>query len=306
MAMKSGRQGAKRLKMGMIAIVGVFLLAGGGAWGEVVRFTTDDGVEIAAEFQRPPHHEGKAPVAILLHTYKGDRTNWAALTEKLNLAGVATLALDMRGYGDSGGKDKDKLKEQVIQRSPKLFNSMYLDAKAALEFLIKQDDLDPSRVALIGASVGCSVSLDYAARDKSVDAIVCLSPGMNYLGVDSTKAAPRITGRNVLLMATEAERKAVDELAKINPELTPKIVGPGKVHGTDMFGKIDGVEMMIVDFVVKSLGEPAEKPVYGHYEGEYHYDTYEKAERPDPTTVVHAIRVFSSAEEAEKRGLRKG
>jgi len=59
--------------------------------------------------------------------------------EKLNKAGFTTLALDLRGHGDSrydaAGRDDAR---RVIRRDPLLFNAMYLDAAAATAWLGKK------------------------------------------------------------------------------------------------------------------------------------------------------------------------
>jgi predicted alpha/beta hydrolase len=44
------------------------------------------------------------PGVLLLHQGNRTRHSWDDLAEQLAAAGINTLTLDMRGYGESGGK----------------------------------------------------------------------------------------------------------------------------------------------------------------------------------------------------------
>ncbi len=245
-----------RFAPGVTTLATALMLFGAGrASAEVVKFTTDDGIKIVGEFWRPASTEGDAPVAILLHMYRSNRAAWKPLVPKLTDAGFAVLAIDMRGHGDSVEPKSKDLARRVQKRDPSLFKAMHHDVAAAQAFLAKQKGTDMSRVALIGASVGCSVAIDYAARSSSVDVVVCMTPGTGYLGVDSTKPIIKLGDRPTLLLATEDERQATDELCRLNSKVTCEIVGKGRVHGTHMFGKIAGIEKRIVDFVKAGVSD---------------------------------------------------
>ncbi|MCA9243975.1 MAG: alpha/beta fold hydrolase [Phycisphaerales bacterium] len=307
---------------GRVFVMVSILLVGGGAVAagpEVVRFDAADGHNLVADFYQPKDAGGTeaAPLAILLHMYRSDRSAWAPLAAKLSEAGFAVVSVDMRGHGDSttrtgkGGDERAKSKaepsdarERVMARDPKVFEEMQMDAEAAFDWAAKQPGIDRSRVALVGASVGCSVALRTAASDPSVDAIVLMTPGLNYLGLDSVKDAERLHGRAILMLATEGERNASDTLAsKLTKQARPVIVGPGVTHGTRMFGAIDGIEDRIVDFLKREVGPAAVKPVIAARNGEKFYE-------PD-SAGAKAIsekdkRVLSSAQEAIGRGLKAG
>lgn len=218
-------------------------------------FNTEDGVTIVGDYF-PPTGRAISPVAILLHMYRNDRSTWAPLIQPLHEAGFAVLAIDLRGHGESTNPTNMKLAERVVSRDPKLFNNMYKDVQAAIKWVRQQPNVDQEMLVLVGASVGCSVAIDVMARDPSVDAIVCMTPGTNYLGVNSTKHIAKTGDRPILLLATEKEREATDALAKSADNATGKIVGPGKVHGTRMFGKVKGIEAKITAFVRKHAHHP--------------------------------------------------
>ncbi len=220
-------------------------------------FKTDDGVTIVADYY-PPTGRAISPAAILLHMYRHDRSTWEPLVKPLHEAGFAVLAIDMRGHGDSTHPESMNLAKRVVERDPKLFNNMHKDAQAAIKWVRTQPNVDQDMLVLIGASVGCSVAIDTMTREPSVDAIVCLTPGTKYLGVDSAAHIHKTGDCPILLLATEDEREATDALSKTADNVTGEIVGPGRLHGTNMFGKIDGIEAKITAFVRAAVHKPAE------------------------------------------------
>ena len=216
-------------------------------------FTTADGVHIVGDFY-PAQGEGEAPLALLLHMYRSDRSAWKPLVGPLHDAGFAVLAIDMRGHGESTEPKDMHLEQRVKQRDPGIFNAMHLDAAAAVDWAHKQPGVDPDKLVVVGASVGCSVALDFTARNENVDGVVCLSPGTHYLGVDSTEDIKETRKVPILLLSEEKERAAVDELAGLAENAKGEVVGPGGNHGTNMFGKVDGIEQKIVDFLKSAVG----------------------------------------------------
>lgn len=269
---------------------------------EPVTLETFDSEVIAADYYAPQPSKTGAPMAILLHMYRSDRTAWKPLIEPLHQAGFAILAIDLRGHGDSA---TDQTRQRVMQRDPVIFKEMHDDVRAAYDFLAQLDNVDRSRFALVGASVGCSISLRYATEDRSVDAIVCLSPGANYLGLDSKADISKIKGRKIWLLAADdaKERLGVEALAPLADGVTTKLF-PGDAHGTHLFGKVPGLEKQIADYLKTNVGGPSKNIVYGSIKSKgkvYHLPGSGWIDRIAPSNLRH----YSSPQEAEARGLRK-
>ncbi len=271
---------------------------------EIVRFTTTDGIEIVGDYHAPPQEAAPAPVAILLHMYGSNRSSWGPLIEKLTPAGFAVLAIDLRGHGESGAPKIEEFRTQVENREPRLFHDMHFDVEAARRWLAGRADVDPARVALIGASVGCSIAFQYAAGDRSVDVVVAMTPGTGYLGLDSTVPMFKIRNRPMLLMATEYERKACDVLGRFNPDATVRIMGKMTAHGTRMFRALEGVEAMIVAFVKEGVGVRSGSPVVTVAGGDVYHRSVESLSASVGGTDPVLLRWYSSGEEARRRGLR--
>jgi pimeloyl-ACP methyl ester carboxylesterase len=267
---------------------------------ERVAFETYDNVTIVADYYAPKPTKTGAPMVILVHMYRSDRSAWRPLIEPLHEAGFAALAIDLRGHGDSA---TEEARNRVAERDPAVFEAMYYDLRAAYDWLAKQEGVDRSRFALVGASVGCSVSLRYAVKDRSLDALVCLSPGANYLGLDSKQDIMRIRGRKLWLVAADdlKERAGVDALALLGEGIETTLF-PGNVHGTRLFGVVPHLEQRIAGFLKKSVAGPTDTTVYGSVEKDiYHLPGSGWIERISPRNMRH----YSSPEEAEARGLRK-
>ena len=279
------------------------------AKGQDVVFTTEDNLVIAGSYYPPGRKNEPAPVVILLHMYKTDRSDFGPLLPTLHKAGFAVLAIDLRGHGQSAGPPAMKLAERIAQRDKELFSQMHRDVAAAYLWLRGQPNVDPARFALVGASVGGSIALDYAGRDKSVDAVACLTPGTAYLELDAVGAVRKYGNRPLLLLACEAERSAADQLYQANTDATVKIVHGSSalpdssdsmaLHGARMFGKVSGVESDIVSFLVKAVGPASKDRVVASIKGKVYYD-------PAQTRNLSPqnLRWFSSPAEAEARGFR--
>jgi dienelactone hydrolase len=266
---------------------------------QVVTFQASDGMRLTADYFPPPEDlRSLAPMVILLHMYRSDRHAWQPLIRPLHEAGFAVLAVDLRGHGDSATTET---RQRVLDRDPKLFREMQNDLRGAYDFLAAQPRVDRARFALVGASVGCSVALQYAARDRSVDAVVCLSPGLDYLGLDSAGDIAQITGRRLLLIATEDEKDAVYTLEKRGSGVEVQIPAGASAHGTNMFGVVDGIERDVVAFLKHAVGGANTAIVYGSINSDVYHE-------PDSAWVKQIspsnLRYYSSAAEAEARGLR--
>jgi len=272
-----------------------------------VSFKTADGVTIVADYYAPVPQAGqKAPIAILLHMYPANRSSWHDFAMNLSNVGFAALAIDMRGQGESVEPASMQLADRYKKRDAKLFRSMHEDVAAAYLWLTKQPDVDLARSALAGASVGCSVALDYARRDASVDVVVCLSPGTNYMGINSLAHIRKYGDRPLLLAASEKERDAPEGLAKSVPHAVVKIYPMGGqdtfgMHGTNLLVHVPELATLATDTIREGVGGPAASPVVASLNSKvYHAPDSPYAQQIKPEN----LRYFSSAAEAEARGLR--
>lgn len=180
---------------------------------EAVAFDTSDGFALKADLWRSA--EANAPVAILLHQFNRDRRSFAPLVPALQQRGFTVLAIDQRGQGESvrqktaGGERTLHVQQIPREAVGPVVEAGVQDVAAAIAFLAKSA-IAVDRVALVGSSYGCTVSLLATQKEKSVRAVALLSPGTDYFGVDALAAAKSFPGA---LFSIAAE----DDPVKVSP-----------------------------------------------------------------------------------------
>jgi dienelactone hydrolase len=159
-----------------------------------------------------PAGKGKAPVVILAHQFRSDRSGWAPLAERLAARGIGTLALDLRGHGASTHKgDAEVAVSSDFAASAKAvgFEQIPADLAQAAAWLRKQPGVDGRRIGLAGASVG-AFSVILASPEVKPVAILSLSPaGALAFGdgaLDKLKGA-QVRGRATVLILASTDDK---------------------------------------------------------------------------------------------------
>ena len=291
-----------RLGTNMRIIVGLFWLgtALAGIHAEEpqkVSFNASDGYWIHADYYGPMSDYTAGPIVMLLHDFERDRSAWQPLIAPLREAGFIVLALDLRGHGRSATSDT---RELAAQRDRQLFHDIQLDLRGAYYWLAQQEGLDRARFAIVGAGIGASLALQYAAADRSVDTIVCISPQIEIPELDPVGDLGQIHGRSVLFVAAKDEQTTCDTLTSHNNQ-TDKIICPGSVHGTDMLQNAPKITKKITDTLIRGVGRPSTDTVYGSIESNiFHAAGSGWIAKINPNNLRH----YSSPREAQARGLR--
>lgn len=206
-----------------------------------------DGVTLKATYYSP----GKpGPGVLLLHMCNSTRKSWAGLGEKLAARGFHALALDYRGYGDSGGQRREDPQEQQA-----MMNAMWpRDIDTVLAFLAAQAGVDRERVGAVGASCGVHQAVQLARRQREVKTLVLLAGDTDWSGEEFLAATP---GLPLLGVAAADDGTAVDEMKwLLGFSAFPKnrmIEYPRGGHGTEMFAVHAALEPTIVDWLDEHL-----------------------------------------------------
>ena len=273
-----------------------------------VRFVTKDNFVIAGTYTPPPRKAGRAPIAILIHAYGSDSYAFDPLVPAIHSAGFACLAIDLRGHGQSLGQPEMRLADRAAERDRKLFSAMDRDVEAAYGWLSRRPGVDPARFVLVGIGMGCNIALKYAARDRSVDGIACLAPGPLTLEPDSRSNVRKYGERPILLIAGEDKRAACEELAELVPgavlHILPtadNITSKAPLNNIHPHNQNPHIERILTAFLLRAAGPVQAEPVLASVQGKvYHPAATGGSKHVNPDN----IRWFSSAEEAESRGLR--
>lgn len=224
---------------------------------EKISFITLDSVKIAADYY--PASGQKAMV--LLHMMPAAKESWQDFANRLAEAGIASIAIDLRGHGESqGGPDGYK------SFSDEEHQSSINDVAAAVEFL-KNKGFAEENTSLAGASIGANLALQFLFQHPQIKAAVLLSPGYDYRGVITPPWARSLQAGQAVYYAaaTEDMRSSGNTAAGMSQglyDLTPPEVKKelkifeGGEHGTDIFVSHPSLADEIINWLLRTKGNP--------------------------------------------------
>jgi uncharacterized protein len=110
-----------------------------------------------------PEGSKRWPVLIICHGAGEFKENYFELCELLASRGVATLAIDMHGHGQSAGERYYVYMRQWVA-----------DVQAAIDFLLTHPNIDGVKIGAFGLSSGGTAILEAAMVDPRLKALVAL------------------------------------------------------------------------------------------------------------------------------------
>lgn len=228
--------------------------ASGAAKEQTINFAAPDGVQIVGTFY--PSAKENAPAVLMLHQFGGSRASYKDLARQFQKSGIAVLAIDGRGFGDSTKRaDGSRL---APSQSNETVAGMKTDVAAAIKFLSEQKNVDKTRVGIAGASYGSSLAIIYAADDASIKSVALLSPGTNYFGNLPTEPVIQKYGaRAVLIVAAEDDQESAEAARRLDKlaggdKHRLQIYGRGG-HGTGILNAGVGLDGLLLEFFQKNL-----------------------------------------------------
>jgi alpha-beta hydrolase superfamily lysophospholipase len=221
------------------ALLAAAVVAPDAAAAQRVTFRTDDGVTIAATWYEPP---SRGPAVILVHMLQRSRHDFEALAIRLSSEGIGTLAIDLRGHGESQGSYGES------------FAPMVADLKAARRFLATRSEVS-GRVGILGASLGANLAALAAADDPTVASLALLSPSLEYRGLRIEPAMRKLGARPVLMVVSDddayATRTARDLEKGSKGKEVIHLTAAG--HGTVMLERDPSLAGTLVDWFRRTL-----------------------------------------------------
>ncbi len=216
-----------------------------------------------------PHGEGKKPTALLLHGIPGNEKN-VDLAYALRDAGWNAVTFHYRGcWGSEGNYSLTGIIDDTI---------------AAIDYLSGRDDVDMTRFAVVGMSLGGWGVVAAAARDDRIRAVISINPLVDpndyVIGDDYAESfaamlngitprdlrsqwmgltplqdiASKLADRPTMLITGEADELFSIEHQKVLVDALPSIEWRRVPNGTHTFGD-HRVELVrgIVDWLTKNL-----------------------------------------------------
>jgi len=161
---------------------------------------TTDGVDIAYDLYEVLNAN---KWFVLVHMMPATKESWSDFAKQAQQAGVASIAIDLRGHGQSAGGPDDykNFTDTDHQKS-------ILDVKAAADYLIKKG-VKPEAITFIGASIGANLVLQFIVENPQFKRAALLSPGLNYKGIETLPLVQKLSpGQGVWFIAAEDDERS--------------------------------------------------------------------------------------------------
>ncbi|MEP7327178.1 MAG: hypothetical protein ABI836_14600 [Gemmatimonadota bacterium] len=233
---------------------------------------TADGVVLKGILAYPETAPGtKYPLAVLAHQYPATGDSYGPLLDDLLDLGIATLAFDLRGHGASiTGPSGPVVIDTPYGFTLEAFGTAFMASIAKVGFHRIDDDIlrvagwgaaqnfvDPSRMLLVGSSIGGSGALLAAPRVPGLKGLLTFgAAGALAFGDNAParirKAVEGLTA-SCLLASSEGDPFSgadnVRDWSKGLSHVTPRLT-PGSGHGMAIYYQ---VRDEVLQFVRKSI-----------------------------------------------------
>jgi alpha-beta hydrolase superfamily lysophospholipase len=218
-----------------------------------VSFPSSDGVKLVATW-KPSPVGSSAPAVLLLHAFSRERREVAELADELATRGFSTLALDLRGHGESVWKGGARIGlSPSLQTSP---NGFPRDVEAACAWLRPR----ASRLGVFGLSLSGNLAA-LATATGWAEAAVAVSPNADRF--EQLAGTRPKSPQGLLVLASEKDpgragsARALDAAGR-----PPKSVSlyPGAAHALALLRGEPTAKALVFDWLDARLGPIAPLP----------------------------------------------
>lgn len=164
-----------------------------------------NGIErVPAYFVRPKDTDGAVPVVLYNHAHGGKyeigkeeliagrrALRFPTWAEQLTSMGYAALCIDTWAFGERRGRTEKEIFLDMLWHGRVLWGMMMYDQLRAIDYLETRDDVDMSRLATMGISMGSTLAWWTAALDTRVKVCVdlcCLTDFQALLDTNALEA----------------------------------------------------------------------------------------------------------------------
>ena len=193
---------------------------------EKVVFRGARGYLVPGYFERPLSPQGPLPCVLLLHGWSGSKTSWwqddnyisgGNLRRALLKAGSAVLALDAQGHGERVAENNYALPNPHVEEGQEprkgfftqqdIYVQTVVDYRRALDYLETRTDVDATRIAAAGYSMGGTQVFPLLALEPRIrTAVAGVVPAeRNKWSLIAPQNFTRSIGTRPLLMAMGRE-----------------------------------------------------------------------------------------------------
>ncbi|HXG64544.1 MAG TPA: hypothetical protein VNO70_05515 [Blastocatellia bacterium] len=204
-----------RIQLLRAALALLFATLSASAAEKEVTFKTEDGWTISGMLNAPEKAAAaggageRLPAVIFLHAFAHDRDAYGqylypGLAQIVGGREVATLRIDLRGRGKSvGAKELHSFSREELAK-------IYLDVRAAIEFLETQPAIDASRIGIVAEEESAEAAILGWGGDHRVRAIVLVSGRLSEAAKKQIAASPQIP---LFLVVSKEDRVGFRDMA---------------------------------------------------------------------------------------------
>jgi alpha-beta hydrolase superfamily lysophospholipase len=209
-----------------------------------------------------------SPACLLLHQLGADKSTYSSLQDALAQGGISSLAIDFRGHGAStqgGNLDYHEFSNED-------WASLTADIEGGLNFLRSQANVDKTRLAVVGASIGANLAVIAVADDTirggqpPVTCMALLSPGVNYHDVQPLSRAHDLGLMPVLIVSGTADAQSYGGSQSMSQAARggELISFNGRAHGTDLLKPNADMMGKVVDWIKTHIAPGNPRPEGGN------------------------------------------
>ena len=177
----------------------------------------------------PEQGQAPYPVVLLLHGLSGNKKQWLGdaftsggeVTRGLLRAGYAVLALDAQYHGDRSIYNRHiDVGDMVFNRGwgvryANMLTQSVVDYRRAMDYLATREDFDPTRIGVLGYSMGGHMTFMLGAVEERVKVVVaCVVPHMSGMPMAATSFAADLGRVDLLMLMGSRDRYYSTEQAE--------------------------------------------------------------------------------------------
>jgi alpha-beta hydrolase superfamily lysophospholipase len=182
------------------------------------------------------------------------KESWRPLADLLAVKDISSLAIDLRGHGESTDQAGQKIDYQAFtdiqhQASTK-------DVAAALLWLKNKNFLEGS-IGIVGASIGANLALQALGYNQNLHTAVAISPGLDYRGLQPAAFINSYQpSQHILFIASRDDiesAEATEAFAKRTTATSDLVILDNAGHGTNIFNSSPATLQSTADWITKTL-----------------------------------------------------
>ncbi|MDE2492239.1 MAG: alpha/beta fold hydrolase, partial [Elusimicrobia bacterium] len=229
--------------------------------GDTVTVRTVDGWTLRGVWEKAQPGQ---PTVVLLHGTGQRKEDWRPMAYALKRAGDGYFALDLRGHGESRVTPTGSTitwHDLRAGRDVNDFEDMSHDVEAAVATMTAAG-VPESSIGMMGAEVGGSIGVRYAAIHPKVPFVILLSPALAWREVPIVNAVRAFQGRStsILMVLSDADKLSSRDtpllytFAKLAVgERHAELITVPEERGTRMLARNRGLIGRIVDWIANPI-----------------------------------------------------